>query len=251
MEVHLFDRDLVNSRLGLAQTPKHGGRVLFHAVRGFDPAKPFRLVLFLHGHGSEIERTVAREIDLPGQVDRSGANAVLIAPQMALDASESAPGKFVEPGRAAAFIDEAQAVLQKTLGGAPEAWRRAPIVIAAYSGGYRAAGQILARGGLDGRIEGLVMLDAFYADAGIYAGWLARNQHRAFLYALYSRSSAEETEALKAELVERNIAYRVGDEGGPIAGIRFVQVETPHGEVPRLGPPPEPLGAVLKRLPLL
>lgn len=223
-------------------------RVLFHAAKGFDPAKPFRLVLFLHGHGSEIERTVARDLDVPGQLDRADTNAVLIAPQLALDAADSAPGKFAEPGRAAAFFDEAEGVLQRMLGGAPEAWRRAPIVIAAYSGGYRAAAQILDRGGLDGRIAGLVMLDAFYADAGLYAGWLARNHHHAFLYALYSKSSAEETEALKVRLIERNIAYRIGDDGGPIAGIRFVPVETPHGEVPRLGPPAEPLGAVLRRL---
>lgn len=223
-------------------------RVLFHAAKGFDPAKPFRLVLFLHGHGSEIERTVARDLDLPGQLDRAGVNAVLIAPQLALDVAESAAGKFVEPGRAAAFFDEAEGVLQRMFGGAPEAWRRAPIVIAAFSGGYRTAGQILDRGGLDGRIEGLVMLDAFYADAGLYAAWLARNHHRAFLYAIHSRSSGEETEALKTRLIERNIPYRTGDDGGPIAGIRFVPVETPHGDIARLGPPAEPVGAVLKRL---
>ena len=223
-------------------------RVLFHAARGFDPSKPFRLVLFLHGHGSELEATLARHLDLPGQIDRAGVNAVLVAPQLALDAQESSPGKFVEPGRAAAFVDEAQAVLRNMLGGGDAAWRRAPIVIVAYSGGYRTAGQIIDRGGLDGRIEGLVLLDAFFAETGLYAAWLARNHHRAFLYALYSKSSAEETDALKARLIERNIAYRTGDDGGPMAGIRFVAVETPHGEIPRLGPPAEPLGAVLRRL---
>jgi len=223
-------------------------RVLFHAARGFDPAKPFRLVIFLHGHGSEVERTLVRELDLPGQVDRSGANAVLVAPQLALDAAESVPGKFAEPGRAAAFADEAAGVLQRLLGGAAETWRRAPIVIAAYSGGYRAAAQILSQGGLEARIEGLVLLDAVYADSGIFAAWIARNNHRAFLYALHSKSSAEETELLKSRLIERGIAYRTSDDGGPLAGIRLVPVETPHGEIPRLGPPAEPLGALLRRL---
>ena len=223
-------------------------RVLFHAARGFDPAKPFRLVLFLHGHGSEIEDTVARHLDLPGQIDRAGINAVLVAPQLALNAQESAPGKFVEPGRAAAFFDEAQGVLRAALGGDEAAWRRAPIVIAAYSGGYRTAAQIIGRGGLDGRIEGLVMLDAFFADAGLYAGWLARNHHRAFLYALYTRSSMEETTALKTALIERNIAYTTRDDGGPLAGIRLIEVDTPHGEVAQKGPPAEPVGALLKRL---
>lgn len=224
-------------------------RVLFHAARGFDPAKPFHLVMFLHGHGSEIEATVARHLDLPGQIDRSGANAVLIAPQLARDAQESAPGKFVEPGRAAAFLDEAQGVLRAALGGDEAAWRRAPIIVAAYSGGYRTAGQVLKHGGIEGRIAGLVMLDAFFADARLYAGWLARNHHRAFLYALYTRSSMEETTLLKTQLMERNIAYATRDDGGPLAGVRLIEVDTPHADVARKGPPGEPVGALLRRLP--
>lgn len=223
-------------------------RVLFHATRGFDPAKPFRIVLFLHGHGSEIEATVARHLDIPGQLDRAGVNAVLVAPQLALDARESAPGKFVEPGRAAAFMDEAEAVLRTMVGGDAAAWRRAPIVIAAYSGGYRTAGQIISRGGIEARVEGLIMLDAFFADAGLYAGWLARHHQRAFLYALYTRSSLEETTLLKTNLMERNIPYATRDDGSPLAGIRLIEVDTPHGEVAQKGPPAEPIGALLRRL---
>lgn len=223
-------------------------RVLFHATRGFDPARRFRLVLFLHGHGSEIERTVARELDVPGQLDRAAVNAALIAPQLALDASESAPGKLVEPGRAAAFVDEAVHVLARMVGGDRAAWAGAPIVIVAYSGGYRSAAQIVDHGGLDGRIEGIVLLDAIYGDAGLYAGWLARNHHRAFFHALFTRSSAEETELLKTRLMERGIPYRTGDDGGPLAGIRFVETDTPHGEIAKKGPPIEPVGALLRRL---
>lgn len=241
-------RRLGEGRYYLEAAVYSDARVLFHASRGFDPAKPFRLVLFLHGHGSEIEATLARHLDLPGQIDRSGANAVLVAPQLALDAQESAPGKFVEPGRAAAFFAEAEGVLRAMLGGDEAAWRRAPIVIAAYSGGYRTAAQVLKHGDLDRRIEGLVMLDAFFADAGLYAGWLARHRHRAFLYALFTRSSVEETTALKTQLIERDIAYATRDDGGPLAGIRLIEVETPHGEVAQKGPPEEPVGALLKRL---
>ncbi len=224
-------------------------RVLFHAARGFNPAKPFRLVLFLHGHGSEIEATVGRQLDLPGQLDRAGVNAVLIAPQLALNAQESAPGKFVEPGRVTAFFDEAQRVLRAALGGEDAAWRNAPIVVAAYSGGYRAAAQVLKNGDLDRRIDGLIMLDAFFADAALYAGWLARHRQRAFLYALYTRSSVEETTALKTELIERGISYATQDDGGPLAGIRLVEIETPHGEVVQKGPPTEPIGTLLRRSP--
>jgi len=223
-------------------------RVLFHAAAGFDPAKPFRIVIFLHGHGSEIERTLVREIDLPGQIDRSGANAVLIAPQLALDAAESVPGKFVEPGRAAAFLDEAQGVLARMLGGDPAAWRRATVIVAAYSGGYRTAAQILAHGGVDARIDGVLLLDAIYGDSGLFAGWLARNGHRAFFHAIHTRSSAEETALFKTRLMERGLSYSTRDDGTAPSGIRLIEIDTPHGEVPRLGPPAEPIGALLRRL---
>jgi hypothetical protein len=223
-------------------------RALFHAAAGFDPAKPFRIVIFLHGHGSEIERTLVREIDLPGQIDRSGANAVLIAPQLALDAAESVPGKFVEPGRAAAFLDEAQGVLARMLGGDPAVWRRAPVILAAYSGGYRTAGQILLQGGLDARIEGVLLLDAIYGDSGLFAGWLARNGHRAFFHAIHTRSSADETEVFKTRLMERGLSYSTRDDDRAPSGIRLVEVDTPHGDVPRRGPPAEPVGVLLRRL---
>lgn len=222
-------------------------RVLLHAPARFDPARPFHLILFLHGHGSEIERTLVREIDLPGQIDHSGANAVLVAPQLARDAADSAAGGFAEPGRAALFLDEAQSVLRRNLSGTADAWCNAPLIVAAYSGGYRAAGCILERGGLSARITGLVLLDALYDDAALFADWLARNR-RAFLFALYSESSMAETNALMALLAERNIAFSTTDDGGPMTGIRLVRVETRHAEVPRKGPPAEPLGALLSRL---
>jgi hypothetical protein len=239
-------RDLGPDRRFTEAAVYSDARVLFHAARGFDPAKPFRLVLFLHGHGSEIEATVGRALDLPGQIDRSGVNAVLVAPQLALNAQESVPGKFVEPGRAAAFVDEAAGVLRRMLGGDDAAWRRAPIIVVAYSGGYRTAAQIVVRGGLEGRIEGVILLDAIFGDAGIYAAWLARRHHRAFLYALYTRSSLEETTLLKTSLIERNIAYATHDDGGVLQGVRLVETDAAHGEVPVKG---DPIAALLRRLP--
>jgi pimeloyl-ACP methyl ester carboxylesterase len=162
---------------------------------------------------------------------------------------DSVPGNFVEPGRAAAFLDEAQAVLRRMAGGTEAAWRKAPVILVAYSGGYRTAAQILINGGIDRRIEGLVLLDAIFSDTGLYARWLDEHRQQAFLYALYSRSSAKETAELEAQLRLRSIPYAAEDDGGPMAGVRIVAIDTPHAEVPVKGPPAEPLGAVLRRLP--
>jgi hypothetical protein len=222
--------------------------VLLHAAAGFDPARPFRLVLFFHGHGATLRGTVIGEYDLPGQFDRAGANAVLIAPQSAFDAPDSAPGKFVRSGHAAEFLDEAERLARRAFGGDAAAWRRAPVILASFSGGYRTVAQIATHGGIEDRIEGLVLLDSVYADVGHFASWLGRRHHRTFFYALFTPSSAPTTEALKAALRERNIAHETSDDGGAMRGVRIVEIPTEHVRVPVLGPPAEPLGAVLRRL---
>ena len=46
--------------------------------------------------------------------------------------------------------------------------------------------------------------------------------------------------------MERNVAYATRDDGGPLAGIRLIEVDIGHGEVAVKG---EPIGALLRRLP--
>ncbi len=223
-------------------------RALFAAPPGFDPAKPFRIVLFFHGHFSEIEGALVRGLDLPGQVARSGANVVLIAPQLARDAADSSPGRLAEPGLAAVMLDEATALLRERLGGSETAWRRAPVVIAAFSGGYRATATVLERGAIDVRIEGIVLLDAIYGAVDDFAGWLRRAGHRSFLWAIYSDASRESTERLIERLLESRTPFARGDVAAAPTGIRFLHVPTAHTAVPVEGPPREPLATVLRRL---
>jgi hypothetical protein len=222
-------------------------RVLFAAPAQFDPARPFRLVLFFHGHLSEIERTLVRELDLPGQIARSGINAVLIAPQLARDAADSSPGRWTEPGLASAFVAEAGEALRARLGGTPAAWSAAPVVLAAFSGGYRALSTAVERGGLSSRVEGIVLLDALYGDVDVFARWLRQWSQRAFLWSLSSRSTQKESEELIAALLEAGVQFERSD--GPLRGARLLTVETPHVRVPLDGPPLEPLADVLRRLP--
>lgn len=241
-------RFLGNGRRYLEGAAYGDARVLFHVPRAFNAAKPFHLVIFMHGHDSDLERTLVRDYDLPGQIERAGVNAVLIAPQLARNAQDSVPGKFVEPGRATDFVDEAELVLHNVLGIPDAPLRAAPIVLAAFSGGYRTLAQILARGGLDDRIAGLVLLDALYADTEIYARWLDQHAQEAFAYTLYSPSSQMETAKLRAALRLYNVPFADEDDGGPMKGVRFVRTATPHGEIPVKGPPREPLAALLKRI---
>ncbi len=63
-------------------------RVLLHIPKGFDPRKPSLIIVFLHGNEARLTRDVRKRQQVPRQVAESGLNAVLLAPQFAVDALE-------------------------------------------------------------------------------------------------------------------------------------------------------------------
>src|SRR5262249_2282900 len=73
-------------------------RVLVHIPKGFDIGRPGVMVVFFHGHGATLTRDVLARQQVPAQISASGINAVLVAPQLAVDAADSSPGKLAEPG---------------------------------------------------------------------------------------------------------------------------------------------------------
>ena len=58
----------------------------------------------LHGNEATLSRDVRERQQVPRQVTQSGLNAVLVAPQFAVNALDSSPGRFWEPGVFAQFI---------------------------------------------------------------------------------------------------------------------------------------------------
>src|SRR5262249_26865999 len=85
--------------------------VLLHIPKGFDPSRPAVMIVFFHGHRATLARDVRDRQQLPAQIAASGMNAVLVAPQFAVNAADSSPGKFGESGAFARFLDEAAAQL--------------------------------------------------------------------------------------------------------------------------------------------
>src|SRR6202043_152794 len=79
-------------------------RVLMHVPENFDVRKPGVIVVFFHGNGATLERDVRDRQLVPQQISESGANAVLLAPQLAVDAADSSAGKFWQPGAFKRFI---------------------------------------------------------------------------------------------------------------------------------------------------
>src|SRR5215469_12123061 len=85
----------------------HDRRVLLHIPKGFDASRPGVMVLFFHGHRATLERDVRDRQQVPAQISASGMNAVLVAPQFAVDAADSSIGRFSQPGAVARFVAEA------------------------------------------------------------------------------------------------------------------------------------------------
>jgi hypothetical protein len=182
--------------------------VLLHIPKGFDPRKPSVMIVFFHGHGATLERDVLKRQRVPAQITASGINAVLVAPQLAIDASDSSAGKFWEPGAFGRFIGEAAQKLAE-LHGDPRSVRTfasMPVVLVAYSGGYLPAAWCAAKGGLMNRVRGVVLLDALYGEVDKFASWIARDRS-AFFVSTYLGSTEGKNAELERMLAEREVAF--------------------------------------------
>lgn len=186
-------------------------RVLLSASTDFDPNAPGLIIVYFHGNQATLARDVLERQQTPRQVAQSRLNAVLIAPQMAYDALDSSAGNFWRPGAFAQFLEEAETKLAALYPQASRsAFRRMPVVVVAYSGGYLPAAYSLSHGGANGRIRGVVLLDALYGEPDKFASWVESETGRAFFVSAYSGSSKAENQALRARLERDGITTQSG-----------------------------------------
>lgn len=176
-------------------------RTLVHMPRGFDADSPGVIVVYFHGHRSNLKDIRQRQ-KVPEQVTASGANAALLAPQFAVDASDSSAGKFWQPGGFKRFLAEGAKQLARSYGdpAAEEKFAKMPVVIVAYSGGFLPAAWSLHKGGVANRVRGVVLLDAMYGEAEKYAAWIANSKSGFFINAstAYTRRRATDLESTLA-----------------------------------------------------
>ncbi len=192
--------------------------VLVAASPNFDPKAPGVIVVYFHGNNATLARDVVARQETPRQVAASRLNAVLIAPQMAVDARDSSAGNFWREGAFAAFLDEAENKLARFYPNASHAdFARYPVVIVAYSGGYLPAAYSLAHGGARDRVKGVVLLDALYGETDKFARWIEQERGRAFFVSAYASSSKAENAALRERLERDGVPTVTGvpDSLGP------------------------------------
>jgi len=183
-------------------------RVLLHIPGGFDIDKPAVMVVYFHGHRANLSRDVLHRQKLPEQVTLSGMNAVLVAPQFAVDAANSSPGRFGEPGGFGRFIDEAGRKLAAMYGkpATVKPFAAMPVILVAYSGGYLPASWSIRHGGANARLRGVVLLDALYGELGHFAQWIRKSPSAIFISA-YTSSTRRQHRELAQMLDAANVSY--------------------------------------------
>ncbi|WP_259213232.1 alpha/beta hydrolase [Bradyrhizobium centrosematis] len=204
-------------------------RVLVHVPEHFDVRKPGVIVVFFHGNGAMLERDVRDRQLVPKQITDSGANAVLLAPQMAVDAADSSAGKFWQPGGFKRFMAESADHLARVTGdpNSARAFANMPIVIVGYSGGFLPTAWSLEVGGISDRVRGVVLLDAVYGEMDKFASWI--ESHRSgFFVSAYTRGTARRDRELMSTLRQKGISV-AEDMDGPLRPGSVVFVETADG----------------------
>ena len=204
-------------------------RVLVHVPEHFDAKRPGVIVVFFHGNGATLERDVRDRQLVPQQISDSGVNAVLLAPQMAVDAADSSAGKFWQPNGFKRFMEESATHLARLYGdpSSAKAFANMPIVIVGYSGGFLPTAWSLEVGGITKRVAGVILLDAIYGELDKFANWIENNRN-GFFVSSYTRYTKKRGHELMAMLREKGIAYRE-DMDSPLRPGSVVFVQTRDG----------------------
>jgi hypothetical protein len=204
-------------------------RVLMHVPENFDIHKPGVIVVFFHGNGATLERDVRNRQLVPQQISDSGVNAVLLAPQLAVDAADSSAGKFWQPGGLKRFVEESSDHLAEMYGDprAAKAFANMPVIIVGYSGGFVPTAWSLEVGGLGNRVRGVFLLDAVYGELDKFASWVGKNR-TGFFVSSYTHYTERHDRDLMRMIRDKGIAVSESMDG-PLKPGSVVFVETPEG----------------------
>ena len=225
--------------------------VLLAAGPDFDPNRPGVMIVYFHGNQTILARDVVDRQQIVRQLGQSNLNAVLVAPQLAVDAQDSSAGNFWRPGAFAQFLDEADGKLADEFPGTSRGtFRRMPVVVVAYSGGYMPAAYSLAEGGAGDRVRGVALLDALYGEVDKFARWIEASRGGAFFVSAYSTSTHDQNAALRAQLQRDGVAVENGLPENLRPGvIAFVDSgDVNHDDFVNVAWTSDPLSAVLSRV---
>lgn len=177
---------------------------------GFHTNGPVNLVFFFHGWNSSIDE-VQQRFALYRQFSESGAQALLVLPELAWNAPDSYGGKLEQKGGFARMVRELLTVLKAD--GEISIACPGNIVLTGHSGGYRVIARILRCGDLYANIKEVLLFDALYDLKDQYEGWI---QSAAGKFVCVSAADGDETtevNQLIASLRGAGVALEVAGDG--------------------------------------
>ena len=228
-------------------------RVLLSIPKGFDIRKPAVMVVFFHGHGAKIDRDVRDRQQVAAQITRSDANAVVVAPQFAVDAADSSPGAFWDPGFFDEFLSEAGEQFALMLG-QPKTARtffRMPLIFVSYSGGFVPTAWALRLGHIKDRLRGIVLMDSLYGELEHFENWITKYR-RGFFISGYLGSTRARNLALQKQLADSGIPIQKSLDGNIKPGsVVFLagHAEDSHRDYVTQSWTTDPIADILNRLP--
>jgi len=157
--------------------------VVAYLPERFDATPPLDVIVFLHGWNNcasnvigSVDRACTpggarrRSYALAAQLEATGKNAILIAPELAFDRATGDPGRLGEPGALVALLDDTLAQLAPELGAERSANDVGRVIVASHSGGYRTAAAFVRDQSLP--IDELYLLDSLYGETDAFDAWI-------------------------------------------------------------------------------
>jgi hypothetical protein len=205
-------------------------------------------LVHFHGHNSSAERAIDAHA-LREQLVDSRQNAVLIVPQLALMAPDSACGRLAFPRGLARLLGSAlttsASVGRKALGesGFPERAELGRVCLSAHSGGYHAAACSLTAGGVD--VSETYLFDALYAQREVFRDWVlerrgepAASRHKLVSYFTPGATTETMNHGLRTDLERKGVLVAQELREGELsrrdlshAGAVFVRTGVGHSQV--------------------
>ena len=157
------------------------------------PGDTVSFLVHFHGHNSTAERAMVAH-QLREQLYDSKQNAILVVPELAVLAPDSAAGKLESPGALGRLLDDVLRTLEQPDAraalstAAPSRGATAGrVCVSAHSGGYHAAACAVRGGGAD--VHEVWLFDALYADTEVFRDWVVagngkpmRSRHKLVSY---------------------------------------------------------------------
>ncbi len=184
-------------------------------------------LVHFHGHSTMAERAMAAH-ELREQLADSRQNAVLVVPQLAVGAADSACGKLEATGGLSRLLREAIATSARegrtTLGDTayPADGGLGTVCVSAHSGGYHASASVLRAGGVD--VRETYLFDALYAEVDTFRTWVSarhgeglHSRHKLVSYFVDGGTTASGNRALRAELEHAGVACEEEEQEGALS----------------------------------